>query len=427
MVGSGEITPRQKSLALEEILRSETFPRSGLVQNFLRYVCEMEISEKASEITECSIAESALGRRNDFVPPEDAIVRNRAHMLRQRLKDFYDKEKPQSTVRVELPKGSYVPRFVAVPPKETAIPLSARKKRLASAAIGFLAATVLFAASFLGIRATRNPRAVDPVIREAWGPLVAPDGNPVLVLGLPTHLIVRSFPNGSSPDNDGAGLPAPPNVAELYHRRAPLSASEELHLLPADSLSFGEAMAALAIARTLESMRVSYQVLPDTAIRLATLRSRNAVLIGDPTLLSTISQELQRTALTVAYDASVRDFVVREQAGGANPLFTVAPDASPPGGIHEVLGLLTVLPSYDTPGGDKRTLLLSCTMSAGCQAAAEFFSSPDTLKDLHYRFRKEGITGFPRAYQVVIEGHIDGVLLLSFRYKAHRILDRTVR
>jgi len=25
-------------------------------------------------------------------------------------------------------------------------------------------------------------RSVDPVIREAWGPLVAPDGNPVLVL-----------------------------------------------------------------------------------------------------------------------------------------------------------------------------------------------------------------------------------------------------
>jgi hypothetical protein len=238
---------------------------------------------------------------------------------------------------------------------------------------------------------------------------------------------VRSFPSGAHPDNGVIDLPTPPNVAEFHDSRSPRTASEDLHMLQSESLRFGEAMAAMVTARTLESMRVSYQVLPDIAIRLATLRSRNAILIGDPTLISTISQELQRSPLAVEYDGAARDFIVRDRAGGANPPFTVAPDAYIPGRVREIPGLLTVLPSDDTPGGNKRTVLLSCSMSAGCQAAAEFFSSPDTLKDLRDRFRKEGINGFPRAYQVVIKGRTDNVLLLSFRYEAHRVLDRTVR
>jgi len=53
------------------------------------------------------------------------------------------------------------------------------------------------------------------------------------------------------------------------------------------------------------------------------------------------------------------------------------------------------------------------------------FSSPDSLRELRGRFRQEGIHGFPRAYQVVVKGRTDNVLLISFRYEAHRVLDRT--
>jgi hypothetical protein len=85
-----------------------------------------------------------------------------------------------------------------------------------------------------------------------------------------------------------------------------------------------------------------------------------------------------------------------------------------------------VLSGDGTPGGNKRTLLLSCANSAGCQAAAEFFSSPQSLKELRDRFRKEGINGFPASYQVVIKARTDGVVVLSFNYVAHRVLDRSI-
>jgi hypothetical protein len=51
----------------------------------------------------------------------------------------------------------------------------------------------------------------------------------------------------------------------------------------------------------------------------------------------------------------------------------------------------------------------------------------ESVADSHDRFRKAGINGFPRAYQVVIKGRTDNVMLLRFRYEAHRVLDRAVR
>lgn len=424
MVGSDKSPVDRRQRALEEVLRSETFLRSDQLRSFLRYICEMEISGKGPEISEYSIAAEALGRRSDFVPSQDTIVRNRAHILRQRLNDFYTKENPRSSIRIELPKGSYVPRFVPILPKEPKI--RPDRKRITDVLGGFLVATVLFGTIFMVTRAVRSPSGVDPIVREAWGPLTAPDSNPVVVLGIPTHLIVRTFPKGAHPGNSGIDLPAPPSVAEFHDRRSPRTGDEDLHMLQSESLRFGEAMAAVVTARTLESMRVGYQVLPDTAIRLATLRSRNAILVGDPTLIPTIALDLQRAALTMEYDASVRDFVVKERAGSSAQPLTIAPAAPVPGQLREIPGLLTVLPSDDTPGGNKRTVILSCSMSAGCQAAAEFFSSPHALRELRDRFRKEGINGFPRAYQVVVKGRSDGVLLLSFLYGAHRVLDRSL-
>jgi len=425
MVASDEVSQNKKSLALEEVLRSETLLRSDQLRSFLRYICEMEIAGRGSEISECSIAHEALGRRNGFLPSEDTIVRNRAHTLRQRLKDFYDKESPQSSIRIELPKGSYVPRFVTVV-KETAT-RPERRQRRNDVLMGFLAAAVLAGALFLVARGPHDRSGLDPIVSEAWGPLAARDANPVLVLGLPVHLIVRSFPSGATPDANSVDLPAPPSVMEFRERRNPQNEPGDLHMLQSESLRFGEAMAALTTARTLESMGVSYQVLPDIAIRLAALRSRNAIIIGDPTLIPTVATELQRAALTFQYDSSVRNFVVRGRASEVRPPLVVAPTPAIPGQVREIPGLLTVIPSDDTPGGNKRTVLLSCSMSAGCQAAAEFFSSPNTLRDLRERFRKEGINGFPRAYQVVVMGRTDGVLLLSFRYDTHQVLDGPAR
>ncbi len=109
--------PREKREALEEVLQSTTFVRSDQLRNFLRYICEMEIAGKASELCEFRIGIEAFGRPADYSPIEDGIVRRRAVNLREKLHEVYATDLAGARIRIDLPKGRYVPRFVRVEPE----------------------------------------------------------------------------------------------------------------------------------------------------------------------------------------------------------------------------------------------------------------------------------------------------------------------
>src|SRR5260370_2688128 len=109
--------PREKREALEEVLQSTTFVRSDQLRNFLRYICEIEIAGKASELCECRMGIEASGRPAYYSPIEDGIVRRRAVNLREKLHEVYATDLAGARIRIDLPKGRYVPRFVRVEPE----------------------------------------------------------------------------------------------------------------------------------------------------------------------------------------------------------------------------------------------------------------------------------------------------------------------
>src|SRR5581483_9132173 len=103
---------REKREALEQVLQSPTFVRADQLRNFLRYICEMEIAGRAAELCEFRIGIEAFGRPADYSPIEDGIVRRRAVSLREKLHEVYSGELANAGVRIDLPKGRYVPHFV---------------------------------------------------------------------------------------------------------------------------------------------------------------------------------------------------------------------------------------------------------------------------------------------------------------------------
>ena len=103
----------EKRAALAAVLGSEALARSEQLRAFIRYVCEEEIEGRGNELTEYWIGIHALGRPPEFSPLEDSSVRTRAYELRQRLQKYYETENPDAAIRIELPKGTYAPRFVA--------------------------------------------------------------------------------------------------------------------------------------------------------------------------------------------------------------------------------------------------------------------------------------------------------------------------
>jgi len=78
--------------------------------------------------------------------------------------------------------------------------------------------------------------------------------------------------------------------------------------------------------------------------------------------------------------------------------------------------------SNDTDRRPIQSVVFSGITSVGVQGAAEYFSSPSAMSSLRAHFNKEGISGFPASYQVVIGCTYAKQLLLSADYYSHRVV-----
>ena len=96
---------------LERVLQSPGFARNERLSRFLRFVVERHLEGKDHELKESVIAIEILGRRADYDPKHDPIVRTEAGRLRARLSEYYLGEGKDDALVIELPKGGYTPRF----------------------------------------------------------------------------------------------------------------------------------------------------------------------------------------------------------------------------------------------------------------------------------------------------------------------------
>lgn len=141
-IGKEQAADDVRRAALERVLRSEAFRRSQRLREFLSYIGAMTLEGKESEISELSIGAAVFQRRESFNPQDDNIVRSAARSLRQKLKEYAEGEGKGDALRIDIPKGSYVPVFQeAIPLDENPLPHpgSNRKANLALAAVALVA------------------------------------------------------------------------------------------------------------------------------------------------------------------------------------------------------------------------------------------------------------------------------------------------
>ena len=97
---------------LDWLLTSGVLGRSHNLAQMLKFICEKHFEGKASQITEQALAVEALGRRSDFNPQVDTIVRVTAHQLRKRLQEIHAGPGASRPVQIHIPAGQYAPSFV---------------------------------------------------------------------------------------------------------------------------------------------------------------------------------------------------------------------------------------------------------------------------------------------------------------------------
>ncbi len=173
---------------LTQIQNSPAFCNSARSKEFLKYVVEQALGGQIENLKERSIGVNLFHRPLTYDTGEDPIVRVKAGEVRRRLGEYYAGEKHPPELHIELPVGSYVPKFrwrsqPADPtsdPRATALeqPLappkhSRRWKSLGIAitlTIAGIAATVLIRANY------PRPSTLD----QFWQPLSATK-QPVLI------------------------------------------------------------------------------------------------------------------------------------------------------------------------------------------------------------------------------------------------------
>ena len=95
--------------SVERILASGDFDASPRSRSFIRFIVEETLAGRQAGLTQTAIAVKVFGRRDDFDPTVDPIVRIQAGRLRRSLERYYLLGGAGDRVRIELPRGSYVP------------------------------------------------------------------------------------------------------------------------------------------------------------------------------------------------------------------------------------------------------------------------------------------------------------------------------
>lgn len=96
---------------LELILSSDEFAGSRRCQEFLRLIVEHTLAGQSDQLRERMIGVEMFGRHVDYDTSNDAVVRVRATEVRKRLGQYYSELDGSPPLRIEIPAGSYVPRF----------------------------------------------------------------------------------------------------------------------------------------------------------------------------------------------------------------------------------------------------------------------------------------------------------------------------
>ena len=418
-------TTEHKLAALAAIEASSTFQRHDQLRAFLRFVCEYEMGGRGDQLHEYLIGVEVLGQKPGYSTTENSVVRNRAHSLRRKLAEYYATEGSGARLRIDIPKGSYCPRYIeesgSAPQTEItpSIPIAPHRTYTNRLLLPILGAVSVGLLSFVGGYKWGHghaPASIDPVIRQAWGPLLSTTSHTILCIANAPELLVRSLPDGKT---NYLRLPEALNLRSWYSERYPIAAGENLYIVPNhNSPLWGDAAGAITVSRLLTRAGVDMEVLPERVQSAFALRNRNVVLIGRPENSPASELYLKGLYFHMRYSSEIHDQEIywADPHDGTSGELVRKPDT-----VH---GLISVINMTANDGTATRLLVFSGENSAGTIAAAEYFSSAERMREFLDRLHADRIDTFPRVYQIVISTEEHNFLPFNYAMETYKVIER---
>lgn len=96
---------------VERAAASHVFRRSLRSRELLLFICERALQDRGADLREQHIGCGVFGRKPNYSPGEDNIVRVEMRLLRKRLEEYFASEGKDEPYAIVVPKGTYVPAF----------------------------------------------------------------------------------------------------------------------------------------------------------------------------------------------------------------------------------------------------------------------------------------------------------------------------
>jgi hypothetical protein len=377
----------QFSKQVEVLAASNTLHSSESLCKLLRYLAEHALNEPGVRVKEYQIATEVFGRRPDFDPQSDSMIRVQAGRLRAKLNEYYSTEGAHDPILVELPKGSYqlqfhyravantepvLPAVVPPPPPPTPVTVADENARFWKvAAIGLailLVAVLAVAAAFLTTRKLA-PTVLAGVgepppaaFQKLWKPFVRGSQEPWLVFG-------------------NAAFVGRPETGMRYYNPSHDSRGE----IWDHYTGVGEVLAVHALDDVFAMFHRKIRVKRGSLFSLDDVRNNDLIFLGSPA-----------ENLTLTEIPNTREFVFQRIKDGPRKgdlaIVNIHPQpgeaqaflASPSDRLSEDYAVIGFMPGLDPAHS---VMIFAGTTTFGTQGAVEFVCHPHSIDQLVSRLK----------------------------------------
>ena len=305
---------------VRRVIQSAAFRNSATLQSLLQFLTDKTICGSSESLKEYTIGVEALGRKSDFDPKIDPIVRVQSHRLRVKLKEYYEAEGERDPVLIQFPKGHYVPTFEWMPVVLPSLTEASASKPEAAAdiveeepaeaiaenaaepvrprwlfrfSLGFMAIAMIALGYWLGVwRAEKKLNAGtaaavaarDGVVEEFWRSFLGSDSSPVIAYPDAVFLLDDSndlfrFRHGAI---DSRGALVDPHVAHEFASNPGIVAQAGQLYYENGYTGTGELESVAMLAGLLGRMGIKPIVKSSRDVTPDDLNQHNVILLGSP-------------------------------------------------------------------------------------------------------------------------------------------------
>ena len=439
----------EKLEQLERLLNSRILQGSESLKAFLRFVVLKSVDDQEVSLKEYTIATEVFGRSNNYDSRSDSTVRVQAGRLRSKLQEYYSTEGKHDKVFIDLPKGHYAPTFSYVegsngatvaPAPAAAEIISAPEPRsvqdawpryimaalvILSLALGVLAINYVSEAKRL--KSTLASDGIESADAQAalplWGDFFQ-SPEPVLVTFSNT-LFQGTAETGmrllKPLDSYGANANshAPPQGAKAGEEGDPVITNHYTGV--------GEVMGVYSVGDLFYKAKRSIRVKRSLTLNWDDLKTENIIILGSPAenfLLRDLPQQQDFVFGLIKDDKGNRVFglINTRPKDGEQETYFAKQEGPSRSQISEDYALISLLRGLDEK---HRLMILAGITTFGTQAAAEYVTKPEHMKDIIARLNTSAAGEPPRLpsfYQVLVKVRVNGGVPVQLSYVTHHVL-----